>query len=64
MNPNTNQTDVNPIECCPGSCKTVYEVAGIAIVNNYRCGQRPFSVSDMWHIQRSKKDVSRTTGLL
>lgn len=53
-----NQTEMND-KCCPTSCSKNFEAAGQQIVNNYRCGEKKFSTSDMWAIQKNRKEIFR-----
>lgn len=55
MNINNDQTVTNKAQCCVDFCKTSFKVADQEVVNSYRCDQKPFTTSDMWYIQKSKK---------
>lgn len=57
MNNYDNQAVNNGTQCFTNYCQTSYAVSGQEVVNNYKCDQQPFSLSDMWNISRSKKAV-------
>jgi hypothetical protein len=39
-------------------CEKSFNVSGQEIVNSYRCSQKPFSVADMWNIQKQRKQFT------
>jgi hypothetical protein len=56
------QTGNNGSNCCVDDCKETFTVAGQQVVNNFKCNQKQFSVSDLWYIQKNKRELSiRTT---
>lgn len=62
MNVNNNQT-ANKAQCCVDFCSTSFKVADQEVVNSYRCDQKPFTTSDMWYIQKSKKWFFKTRNI-
>ena len=46
----------NEAQCCVDYCKTSFNAAGNEVVNAYKCGQKSLSSSDIWHIQKNRKD--------
>ena len=59
----SNQTTVNNSQCCIDYCKTSFKTADNEIVNVYKCNQQSFSTSDMWNIQRKKKQFDVNGGI-
>ncbi|HJW15508.1 MAG TPA: hypothetical protein VJ499_00215 [Flavisolibacter sp.] len=63
MNINNKQTAQNEPQCCIDYCRTIINMSGQEVVNNYKCDQQPFSTSDLWRIRRKKKEVSIRTSI-
>jgi hypothetical protein len=63
MNTNNNQTVQNDGQCCIDYCKTSFNVSGQEVVNNYKCNQRQFSASDMWSIQKQRRQFAVSTAI-
>ena len=60
MNITNNQTVQNEKECCI-DCKTSFTVAGGELVNNYKCHQKEFTSSDLWSIQKQRRQFTVNT---
>jgi len=63
MNINNNQTQTNQQEISIDYCRTSYNVAGLEVINNYKCGRRSLSTSDLWKIRRSKREFTINSGI-
>jgi hypothetical protein len=63
MNMNNNQTQSNEQVISIDYCRTSYNVEGLEVINNYRCGQRSFSTSDLWRIRRSNRSFAINSGI-
>jgi hypothetical protein len=55
MNRKNNKAVDSEAQCCIDYCKTSFNVSGQEVVNNYKCNQRQFSASEMWNIQKNRK---------
>ena len=64
MNINNIQTENNDAQCCVDYCRTTHNVAGQEVINNYRCNQQAFSASDLWKLQKDKKEFAIRTNTL
>lgn len=53
------QTKNSEAQCCVDYCETTFEGSGQQVVNSYKCNQKHFSASDMWNIQRNKRDYQK-----
>lgn len=58
MNFNYNQTELNN-ECCADVCNKTFHVEEREIVNTYKCTKRKLSASEIWNIQKNKKEIFR-----
>jgi len=39
-------------------CTTTFSTSGEEIVNTYKCNQKQFSTSDIWNIQKQKRQLA------
>ncbi len=53
----------NGTECGMHYCKKTFDISGRQIVNNFKCNQKKFSTSDMWNIERNKKQFAIRSGM-
>ena len=58
---NNNQTETTEAKCCIDFCTNNFEVAGENLTNNYKCNEKKFSSSDMWNIQKNRREFTRRT---
>ena len=63
MNSKNDQSTGSNSQCCIDYCKTSFKTADNEIVNVYKCNQQSFSTSDMWNIQRKKKQFEVNGGI-
>ena len=61
MNIKNNQTVQNEKECCIDYCKTSFNVSGQEVVNHIKCDQQPFTASDLWSIQKQRRQFTINT---
>jgi hypothetical protein len=54
---NNNQTETIEKKCCIDFCTNTFEVSGQEVV--YKCDDKEFSSSDMWNIQKSRRQFLR-----
>ena len=63
MNIDNLQTENNASACCVDYCKAIFVNDDQEVVNNFKCNQKQFSVSDLWYIQRNKRTISNRTSI-
>jgi hypothetical protein len=44
-------------------CKRTFNAPGHQVVNSYKCNQKQFSSSDMWSIQRQRRQITIGPGI-
>jgi hypothetical protein len=57
MNINDNQSN-NEKQCCVDYCSTTYTTPEDVIINTYKCNRKQFSTSDIWSIQKQKRQIA------
>lgn len=63
MNNEINESQPGDSQCCVDHCQTTFQGAEQEVVNNYKCNQKRFSISNMWRIQKNKREFVRRSGL-
>lgn len=58
MNINNNQTANNENQCCADFCSETFTTPEEVIVNTYKCNRKQFSASDIWSIQKQKRQIA------
>lgn len=58
---NNDQTETMELKNDVDFCSTSFEVQGQELVNNYKCNEKKFSSSDMWNIQKKRREFARRT---
>lgn len=51
--------NVNNATCCVDYCRTSFQTPTTTIVNNYKCGQSPFTAAELTQIQNQRKATRR-----
>jgi hypothetical protein len=52
------QTKNNDVQYAAGYCKQTFHTSGEPVVNSYKCNQKQFSASDMWSIQKHRRQIA------
>ena len=58
MNTGIMQTKNNDVQYAISHCKKTFNTPGEPVVNSYRCNQKQFSTSDMWSIQKQRRQIT------
>lgn len=58
MNANSTQTSNQEKQCCVDYCSTTFPAPDGEIVNAYKCNQKHVSASDIWRIQKQRRQVT------
>jgi len=58
MNINDNQTQNKEGQCFIDFCTTTFSTSGGEVANSYKCNQKKFSTSDIWSIQKRKRQFT------
>lgn len=58
---NNNQTETKNLKTGSEFCSTSFEAAGEQVVNNYKCNEKKLTASDLWHIQKGRREFTRRT---
>jgi hypothetical protein len=64
MNSTSNLIETNEAKSFTGYCSKSFEIEDQTVVNSYKCNGKKLSTSDLWTIQKNKRQFSITTGLL
>jgi hypothetical protein len=59
MEQNNNQIETNESKCCIDYCNQVIESDSQQVTNSYKCGQAKFSTSELWNIEKRRRQFSR-----
>ena len=46
-----------------GYCRRTFNAPGQQVVNSYKCNQKQFSASDMWSIQKQRRQITIGQGI-
>ena len=63
MNLTNDHAEPNETKCCNNYCNTMFDVESQESVNNHKCNQKHFSVTDLWSIEKQKRKVSIRRGI-
>jgi hypothetical protein len=63
MNTGIMQTKNVDAQSAIGYCKKTFNTLGEQVVNSYRCNQKQFSTSDMWSIQKQRRQTTIGPGI-
>ena len=44
-------------------CKRTFNASGQLVINSYKCNQKQFSASDMWSIQKQRRQITIGQGI-
>ena len=55
MNTISDQTALNEEQCCIDSCTKTYVTEETTIVNAYKCDSKALVTSDVWNIQKQRR---------
>ena len=53
----------NEPQCCIDYCIATHTKTGEEVVNNYKCNQQPFTLSDIWMVRRKARQFKIKTDL-
>lgn len=60
---NSQQQEQLSSACCADFCARYFETEETTVVNQYKCNDRKLAVSDLWRIQKQRKQYQVNTGL-
>jgi len=60
---NNNQTETTEKKCCEESCTNTYAVNDRQVTNSYKCNQPKFSLTELWHIEKRRKQFMRRSSI-
>jgi len=63
MNTGIIQTKNNEAQDANGHCQKTFSTSGEPVVNSYKCNQKQFSASDMWRIQKQRRQITVGVGI-
>jgi len=63
MNTASMQTKNNDVQYAVSHCKKTFNTAGEPVINSYKCNQKQFSASDMWNIQKQRREITIGAGM-
>ena len=63
MNTSISQTKSNDLQYGISHCKKTFISSGEPVVNSYKCNQKQFATSDMWGIQKQRKQITIGQGI-
>lgn len=58
----TIQNQKTELKCCIDYCENII-ASTRELINNYRCGQKAFTFSQAWNIQKNRKGFGRKNWL-
>ena len=58
---NNDQTGTMESKSGIDFCSTSFDVDGQQLVNNYKCNEKKLSSSDLWNIQKNRREFTRRT---
>ena len=58
---NNDQTETMEPKNGIDFCSTNFEVGGAQLVNVYKCNEKKLTSSDLWNIQKRRKEFTRRT---
>lgn len=58
---NNDQTETMESKSGTDFCSTNFEAAGQQLVNNFKCNEKKLTSTDLWNIQKSRREFTRRT---
>ncbi len=58
MNINDSQPAIGKKQCCTDFCTKTFNTPNGEIVNAYKCSRKEFSASDIWNIQKQRRQFT------